>query len=283
MKKVLCLLLAVVLMLGVAGCGGTVDTDSESIDKNVTDTIQKQDSGQKFDIDDLTIRTEYRLVDGEKLVCFEYDNNTGFTISKAEIKYKLKDNVDEAAIKALGGSFTDADYDDFYIDGYCPIVTKSGESAKNAPFSISEEIALDDDRIFEYVEPDTLSVLYVGKDGYLHGFQYEYETKEVIESADLKKAYQWSDSELAKLLPTPDAEIIEVEFDDEEEFEAEVRISSLAFFDNYVQACKDAGFVLEHDADSTSYEAKNAQGYKLEIYLWSRSYQVDIMIEAPES
>ena len=47
MKKLFCLLLAVVLTLGVAGCGGNVDTGSKSVDENVTDRVTESRKTEK--------------------------------------------------------------------------------------------------------------------------------------------------------------------------------------------------------------------------------------------
>ena len=274
MKKVLCLLLAVVLMLGVAGCGGNVNTSSSS--KNNTD------GAKNFDVDDLKINISERLLDSEKVVCFNYDNNSNHTVSEVRITYHMKDQTSIDSIKALGKPFTEADFDDFFLEGDCLSVTKPGASSELVELTICDDDDVDTEAVLEYVTPESLFVEYVDDAGYIQQIQHEYASGKDIESADPEKAYQWSDSEMAQLLPKPEADIAYVNFDVEDQLFAKIRVSSKDEFDKYVSQCKDAGFISEGYSSDTSFNAKNETGYELLLTYFRTEYLIDVTLNAPD-
>ena len=273
MKKVLCLLLAVVLMLGVAGCGENINTSSSS--KNNTDDVKN------FDVDDLKINISERLLDGEKVVCFNYDNNSNHTVSEVRIIYRMKDQTSIDNIKALGKPFTEADFDDFFLEGDCLSVTKPGASSELVELTICDDDDVDTEAVLEYVTPESLFVEYVDDAGYIQQIQHEYASGKDIESADPEKAYQWSDSEMAKLLPKPNVEIVKTDCDFEEKFVAKLRVSSEEDFEVFVNQCKDAGFTSEGFSNFMSYNAKNDLGYSLTLTYYDTQFVIYVILNAP--
>lgn len=273
MKKVLCLILAVVLMLGVAGCRGTTNAPSDS--KN------NANGTKRFDVNNLKINISERLFDGDKVLCFNYDNNSNYTVSEVKITYRMKDQTSIDSIKALGKPFTEADFDDFFLEGDCLSVTKPGASSELVELTICDD-DVSTEAILDYVIQESLFVEYVDEAGYIRQIQHEYTSGKDIESADLEKAYQWSNSEMAKLLPKPEMKIVKVTFDVDNQFFAELRVSTKNDFDAFVSQCKDAGFVSEGYSFDTSFNAKNETGYELLVTYFETEYLIDITLNAPD-
>ena len=76
---------------------------------------------------------------------------------------------------------------------------------------------------------------------------------------------KWSDNGLGKLLPTPVSKVGEVKKDDDKGFEAIVAETSIEDFKAYAKLCLDKGFSVDIKESDKSFDAKNADGYKLSV------------------
>lgn len=73
---------------------------------------------------------------------------------------------------------------------------------------------------------------------------------------------EWSDSQIAKLLPIPNSTEGKIERDDAQGFEVYLKNISKADLDAYISECKEAGFTQNYKKEDDFYYAQNAEGYQ---------------------
>lgn len=77
--------------------------------------------------------------------------------------------------------------------------------------------------------------------------------------------FDWPDSEIAKLLPTPKSNYGKVEWEASYGFVIYVGETSKADYKEYVKSCKEHGFTLDVNSGDEYYYANNAEGYHLHL------------------
>lgn len=120
--------------------------------------------------------------------------------------------------------------------------------------------------------------------GYKLSLYYAESNKEMHIGVDAPIEYgelNWSDNGLGKLLPTPVSKVGEILKDDDKGFEAVVAETSIEDFTAYAKQCSDKGFSVEANESDKSYDAKNADGYKLSVNYIGNNV-MSIVIEEPE-
>lgn len=91
----------------------------------------------------------------------------------------------------------------------------------------------------------------------------------------------WPTGELANLLPIPESKYGEVSSNDTDHLSIYVHKFSTSQYENYISACKDAGFTIDVSEGSSSYSAFNKDGYKLLLSFYSSSEKMHISLEDP--
>lgn len=132
--------------------------------------------------------------------------------------------------------------------------------------------------------------------GYKLSLYYAESNKEMHIGVDAPVVYgelKWSDNGLGKLLPTPVSKVGEVKKDDDKGFEAIVAETSIEDFKAYAKLCSDKGFSIDIKESDKSFNAKNADGYKLSVkYIGNNvmsisidepEYQVTVEVECVEN
>ena len=107
--------------------------------------------------------------------------------------------------------------------------------------------------------------------------------KSSTRSSGISKSYDaWPSFGLAKMLPAPDSDKIEVHSNDSDYFSCDVESIDEKAFDAYVSACIEKGFDKNYSSFSGSYNAENKDGYALSLYLFTSSDEMDITLTAPK-
>lgn len=91
----------------------------------------------------------------------------------------------------------------------------------------------------------------------------------------------WPESELASHLPKPDKGKIDRVHEFSDSLSITVKGIDSADYELYVRKCIEAGFTEEASKSSTSYEAFNADGYSLDLDLYSSSKELHIRLSDP--
>lgn len=106
-------------------------------------------------------------------------------------------------------------------------------------------------------------------------------------------ALSWSDSELAQMIPVPEATVGNIQQDDAKRFSVYVGETSIDVFNSYVGSCEDIGFSVDADRVDKRFTAKNADGYRLSVEYQGNNvmylsidepeYKVSIEVECVEN
>ena len=91
----------------------------------------------------------------------------------------------------------------------------------------------------------------------------------------------WDSIVLSEQLPEPKSNKGEIITDSDESLCVYIANSSLNDYNNYINKCKEYGFVIDADNSTSSYEAYDDEGYKLRIYYAKSSKKFQIDLEAP--
>ena len=89
----------------------------------------------------------------------------------------------------------------------------------------------------------------------------------------------WDDMILGEFLPALPANIGEIDDNSSEELSIEITGISEKQFADYIEACKEKGFTVDAETDSSDYRAFNAEGYELNLDYYDG--EMDISLEAP--
>lgn len=92
---------------------------------------------------------------------------------------------------------------------------------------------------------------------------------------------EWSNSELAQMLPVPESTVGDIQQDDEKGFIAYVGNTSLDAFNAYIQSCEGKGFTVNVDKTNKRFSAENKDGYKLSVEYQGNNV-VYISLDEPE-
>ena len=91
----------------------------------------------------------------------------------------------------------------------------------------------------------------------------------------------WEEMILGEQLPKPPLDKGEIHFNNPDDLWVDiVGVSDKQYFD-YTEACKEKGFTIDYNANSISYEAYNAEGYKLSLSYYSTNKEMKIDLEKP--
>lgn len=91
----------------------------------------------------------------------------------------------------------------------------------------------------------------------------------------------WDDIILGDKLPTPPTNKGETHTNAADDLWLEIKGLSDKQFNDYVEACKEMGFTIDADYDSSSYHAFNAEGYKLSLGHYNRDGDMSIRLDEP--
>ena len=91
----------------------------------------------------------------------------------------------------------------------------------------------------------------------------------------------WDDLILGDILPEPPAKRGEIHVNVMDELWVDIASLSDKQFVEYVEACKEKGFVVDSVSNSSSYDAYNEEGYKLSLDHYGSDSDMSIQLESP--
>lgn len=94
--------------------------------------------------------------------------------------------------------------------------------------------------------------------------------------------YSWPTSGISSILPMPASNKGEIIADSDTEFYAYIYKIDKEKYNDYVEACKDAGFTINADKSDDSFYAFNSERYELELLYFENDEEMWIEIKAPE-
>lgn len=103
------------------------------------------------------------------------------------------------------------------------------------------------------------------------------QTKASVELSEI----QWPFSDLAELLPAPESDLGNIEWDDSDSFYVVIGNTAKEDFSAYANACMDNGFDVDYSKGSEYFYAYNAEGYNLSVTYSPESETMNISLYAP--
>lgn len=278
----ICLLFCLTAAMICAGCSGGGSEGSEGGEAGGGSA-----GVPKFDFSGIEWSVGSGVTDGYRTVMFSYDNGSEYDIAELSLKYKLKADVTDEEIKAFDeltekAKNQEEELSELTIEAWAERIVESGGSAENIPMQLDGTVEyFNTYDAYDLFEPDIMTVIYIKGDK-LYTAYYDYSNQETSYDEDVMDAYTWSDSDLAKLLPKPDAAIVAVSYDDEKRFHATIYGVSKDFYEDYIKQCKEKGFTKNVNDDSDwSWWAEDENGNKVDMIFVDTDGSLDISIDAP--
>lgn len=286
-KMSACLLVGLSISM-LAACGGSnVGSENVKSSNESSKDTSYEESSEKMElkIEDIDWRVEESILDGEKFLSLNYTNNSDYTIMDVEITFKQKEGLTAEQLSVFDEykemlDLSDEEVAEIYILGYNRKCTRPGESGKDSPLVLNGTYHLvESTEQYELMEPDTISVAFIGSDDKGYVMYYDYNSQVYGSSThDAADIHQWSDKELAKLIDVPECVATSVDIDDDDCFWFNAYGVKKDMYKRYVEDVKSKGFTEDVDEDDDSYEAKNADGVSIDISFSAIEESIDVNV-----
>lgn len=258
----------VVLSISLTGCGSNESIPSGNSSKPVTAFSAKD----AIKIEDILWDVTESVMDGDRFISFNYTNNSKYTILDVEMKFKKKDGTTAEQLTIFDDlkstyNWSDEDVADTYILGYNRKCADPGETVSDSPCVINGTyILVETLEQYEIMEPDMVTIAFIGDDGKGYVLYYDFKTQAYGQSSQGgQNLQQWSKSKISSLLPKAEFKSVRVSSDDEDRFFFYAYGVSREAFEAYVEAVKLKGFTEVGFEGSKSYRATNTNGIETNI------------------
>lgn len=269
MKRKICLIVTMVLVLSSCGMDGNFiknyfsneNSNEESAIKN-----NKDDSDVK--IKDIDWNISEGIYYGERTLMFEYENKSQYDISNIEVSLRIKNDLTEEQLSVLEKVKEDYKLDDddisyYSIEGSCKKVvepnTKSGLS--HCYYDDPYKEFQDNDML----ESDIIKFEYL-KDGIIYSYYYDCISDKYTETSDNKRnAIEWYDTELSNKISKPNCKILEVYQHRNDLYMFDCYGVTYDGFIQYVNECKNQGFLNDDLEIENLFTASNDDGYNVKV------------------
>lgn len=234
-------------------------------------------SGQgEIKIKDIVWEIDEGIIDGNRSVLFACTNNSSYTIAGLELSFKEKAGVEqEEKDKFYADIQKDFSFEDEEIElvkekeismhTYTERIISPGESIKNVRcYYFDGYYYLKNIEHYDLVEPDIIKIKYI-KDDQIYTTYYDFSSDKYSTEDKTELAFQWSDKEIGNKIPKPDKEVVQVMYDSDDTFLLYVYGVEREEFDNYVDECKDLGYVVDTGGVDDLYYADNREGYSIRV------------------
>ena len=273
MKRTFITLLTMcVIIIAFVGCE---NSDSTSTEKKKGGRSISNDA---INIEDIDWNVDKRLIFNgyakNEGLSLNYTNNTKYTIVDMRIEFEQKSSIQKKARKKVLNRIIkeglDEDIVEIYLVGENMKQANPGETVSDARCSFNGTIGYFPTSLKEYeiMEPKEMRVKFIGSDGKLHDWGYDFKDKTALNSSDVTDAYTWIDNEYTKLLPKPEVDVVtEAEMiDDGNTYYFEVRGATKDIYEQYIKQCKDKGFNIKTKDYWNGWDGYNEEGYQMNIY-----------------
>lgn len=203
-------------------------------------------------------------------VSFDYMNNSDYTIASVEMKWQLKEDMQETLLTEFNTlqedlELSDEEMTNLYIGVKNRKICEPGASVENSGCTFNSWRYVEPDYmgIFELMTPDAMTVSYL-KDGEIYTVKYDY-SNDLYMEGDSTLAYSWPEDGLGSKIPKLESSISEVILDMDTSFSINVYGITREEYEDYIEICKEAGFTedFSYDSDNGVVVAKNIEGCML--------------------
>lgn len=97
---------------------------------------------------------------------------------------------------------------------------------------------------------------------------------------DVEK-FNWQDIVMCEMLPEPESNIGEITSNSKNELMIDIHKISNKQYSDYLDACKEMGYIIDNDEMGSSYSAFNQSGYKLTLSYYESNEEMSIRLDTP--
>ena len=258
------LVLSAVMIFSMTGTG-CGENGTDSTENALTAEISESKEEHKIDISEIDWNVSASVVNGERITALNYTNNSGYPIIDFKIKFTQKPDLTEEEFAVLNDvkekyEYEDNEIRDIYVAGESKKYTEPGQKVSDIPCEIDDWYELDDISILDIMRPDMATIEYIDTDGKGYTMYYDFLNESYGKSSDGGQELQnWSDSELASMIPKPEAYKIDISGSLDNWFSFDAYGMSFDAYTEYVEKLKANGFTSKYSTvrDNDFYGSKD--------------------------
>lgn len=248
-------------------------------------------------VDQVPWETTNIVENKSRRLAFSYTNNSEYCIVDLSLDYSVIPGTTLEELKpAYANAYSDSaslakdieevtedDVKNLKIAAEVYVATNPSETSQQDLMTIGYDYLTNDSQL-EFFTPNMLTIKYI-IDNKLYTETYDYLLDSYSLDSNIKDVNEWPDNEFTQLLPSPDSLIIESANVNGDKLMVETIGTSIETYDEYVLACKEAGF--DKDIDQTKYsnrfEANNSDGtYNIVTSLYEEHGEMTITVTKTE-
>lgn len=288
-----CLIIIFICFVG-CGVGSSVSNESTTLTpepiKNTstpTPTTKPFVVKDAIKIEEIDWSAQENIMNGQRYLALTYTNNSAYTIFELEMKFtQIEPLTDEH--KLLFPELQEhlanweREFAELYITARNLKMADPGETVGDKPLTLNGTgIKVENKEQFALVEPDMMSILFLGPDGKVYELYYDFKTQIYGESSKGGlNVQQTSENPLAALLPEWEFRVTWIDYDEEDEFELEAYGILRDEFERYVEAVKALGFILDSEEEGNGYRAYNSNGICITVVYNAMDEFMEISVES---
>ncbi|WP_418742195.1 DUF6591 domain-containing protein [Enorma massiliensis] len=271
MKKRLIAVIAVLACcVAIAGCSTGAGQGSGDVPQGAA-SAAAEPAEDAVKVEDLDWTVASGVDGGTRRAMFSFTNNSDYAIAQVELELTFKEDATSEEIASaydyvLEGGVTEEELRDWSMRCESNFLVEPGDDSVPDACGIGSWYVNKVEQ-YELMEPDMLTIVFL-HDGKLYEEYYDYRSETYSMSNDTIDTTQWSDSDLASLLPQPEDELVVSTLDSDTRFSFDTICTTREGYDAYVSACSEAGFSSNVTSGDTFYYADSEDG----------QYHIDIML-----
>lgn len=288
-----CIIIFAICFTGCSTGSSESPDNSTSIPERIESTATPTPTPKPFivreaiKIEEIEWSTQETLMNGQKYLALTYTNNSAYTIIELEMKFTQKEPLTEEQKLLFPDlqehlAYWEEDFSELYITGRNLKMADPGEMVGDrALFLNGTGIEVENKEQFALVEPDMMSILFLGPDGKAYELYYDFKAQIYGESSEGGlNVQQTSENPLTTLLPEWEFRVTWIDYDEEDEFELEAYGILRNEFERYVEAVKAQGFVSDSEEESNGYRAYNTDGICMTVAYEPMDELMEISVES---
>lgn len=253
-------------------------------DKVSEENLSPKEEEHKIDISEIDWNVSASVVNGKRITALNYTNNSSYPIIDFKIKFTQKPDLTDEQLAILNIykeelGFEDDEIRDIYLTGESKKYAGPGQTVSDTRCYINGFWGFEGSDILEIIRPDMATVEYIDTDKKGYTVYYDFLNDSYGKSSDGGEDLQnWSDSELASMIPKPDAYKIDITSDRSDWFYFDAYGITSDTYTEYVNDLKSMGFEDELGFfDSTSFFGSK-DDVRIDILYNSDDEKMDVTI-----
>lgn len=267
MKKMMTAILASLMVLGLAACGGQSQPAGGDAAKGKTETAQEE-KNKDITIKQLPWEVFEGIDDGNRRVVVEYTNDTAYDITDFQLDYAWKNDVtDEQLVQAYVGLDSTVTADTLrQTQPYCHVRSHAKTGAKASGTCDIGMYYLTGKAQLDLAEPDMLTVEYIDtKANALATVYYDFTSKKMNKDSDSTPLSKWPvSSPRAALLPKPSTNLLTDLSDSDNQLMFTMIGMTQEDFRKYSDECVAQGWQVKTSMDDLTY-FNTKDGFTLDL------------------